>query len=1091
MKRILAILSLSVLFLGNFSANLSYSYSEQEDEAIEILWDELKKFNNNWWQSLVENVMWINSIKTLETDDDEDLETFTTYTVNVWWTDYTIKRWDTTYTDIIEWNGWDLMNNFSYRTLTIWDITIMDRNLWATDVWSYTNDWSSIAEENIPWSFGYYYQWWNNYWFKPGVTPEQSSSSVSSATDPYSSSIWRTINSWSSSALRWWYVWTDQGKQWPCPDNWHVPSIDEWKNLLTVLWNTSTDWKWLAQAIKLPAAGERSYSNLNFYSAGVNGYYWASLVSDRNYSKNLYFNESEVKSWSDSSRSFWFNIRCFKNTPIYDKVTFYPNWWAFSWMEKNETKKYEYSYNENWNIIPIYTIEIPNRESIDLSQQSWWMFAWRYTKDWIDWDWGEELNLQRPQAKRAYAKWLPFNDLDLDVIWLSGVKIMDRNMWAEAVAEWIFYWYGNVPHESNSLLGYFYQWWNNYWFTSSWDLLEGEGSNTQISNQFHSTNPWWPSNPFYNNVFIMRRYTTSYSRSVEDNRNLRWWSSVLDKDKKWPCPEWYHIPVKSERDFVKNSFMALKSDICDENSSQLWSCFARSLKLPYAGYRAYDYSRLRSQGGQGNYWLSTSYNKNKAYSFSFSDNALNISSDYITYGKSVRCFKDSLYRLTFNLDNWDKIVYSKKWRDPIYPYLKPEEQTRTNAEFLWRWELDRDDLFKFGPDVFLTWNVELYPKFKCNFWYTESQDWKSCDKIVVNYFSDNKLVASMSPVINSIEVPVTWETYSFTWENQFLEYKENDFLNILRQIQKPWYKIEWWYYSWMQEKFNYKTVSTWEVINVYAKWEPITYTISFNLNWWVGNINEVVATYWEQINLPTPARQWYVFKWWQSEDWIVFNWFISEWTWATTVDWSTIMLTAVWESIANSLSAWGWSTIKSVKAENEVTKLEHNSADIESSVVEESKSEYNTAVNEFKNDSKLQQRSLTRWEVAVMTNILLDVFPELINWKQEIDDVTNACSNYADEQKFSKDERKAITRLCKLSIMWIHADNNEPLDEFMVNQWTKNDEFSKVINRSISTYNEKDFTVVKDALKKLENSEENVEFWTVYDIFMSIKNIFS
>jgi hypothetical protein len=38
----------------------------------------------------------------------------------------------------------------------------------------------------------------------------------------------------------------------------------------------------------------------------------------------------------------------------------------------------------------------------------------------------------------------------------------------------------------------------------------------------------------------------------------------------------------------------------------------------------------------------------------------------------------------------------------------------------------------------------------------------------------------------------------------------------------------------------------------------------------------------------------------------------------------------------------------------------------------------------------------------------------------------------------------------------------------MVNEITKNDEFSKVINRSLSTYTEKDFSVVKDALKKLE-----------------------
>jgi hypothetical protein len=52
-----------------------------------------------------------------------------------------------------------------------------------------------------------------------------------------------------------------------------------------------------------------------------------------------------------------------------------------------------------------------------------------------------------------------------------------------------------------------------------------------------------------------------------------------------------------------------------------------------------------------------------------------------------------------------------------------------------------------------------------------------------------------------------------------------------------------------------------------------------------------------------------------------------------------------------------------------------------------------------------------------MTNILLDVYPQLIEGRTELDDITNACSNYTDEQNFTKDEKKAITRLCKLSIM--------------------------------------------------------------------------
>ena len=196
----------------------------------------------------------------------------------------------------------------------------------------------------------------------------------------------------------------------------------------------------------------------------------------------------------------------------------------------------------------------------------------------------------------------------------------------------------------------------------------------------------------------------------------------------------------------------------------------------------------------------------------------------------------------------------------------------------------------------------------------------------------------------------------------------------------------------------------------------------------------------------------------------------------------------------SSPAAWGWRAIISTKSEKKSAEQEHNSADTEKpeNTTTDNVKNSNPTVSENLKEQviKVQERSLTRWEVAVMTNILLDVYPQLTE-NRELNEVSKASENYADEQNFTKDEKKAITRLCKLSIMGIHADDNKPLDEFMVNEITKNDEFSKVINRSLSTYTEKDFSVVKEALKKLEWNEENVVFGTVYDVFMGIKNIFN
>ena len=190
-------------------------------------------------------------------------------------------------------------------------------------------------------------------------------------------------------------------------------------------------------------------------------------------------------------------------------------------------------------------------------------------------------------------------------------------------------------------------------------------------------------------------------------------------------------------------------------------------------------------------------------------------------------------------------------------------------------------------------------------------------------------------------------------------------------------------------------------------------------------------------------------------------------------------------------SAWGGRSITTKQESNVVTEQEHNSADIVEPETTQTSSETVKTPAIEEQVKKIEWRSLTRWEVAIMTNILLEVYPQLVEWKQELDDVTNACSNYVDEQNFTKDEKKAITRLCKLSIMWIHNDTNKPLEEFLVNSKSTNDEFSKVINRSIETYNEKDLSTIKDALKKLEWDEENVVFGTVYDVFMSIKTIFN
>ena len=138
--------------------------------------------------------------------------------------------------------------------------TIMDRNLWATTTWAWTN--AGIE------SYGYYYQWWNNYGFHVTWDIENIQNYDEANIDAtqygpgnyYSSSIfiiWNTFWEWASVwnyNLRWgeddtlqnnrWYdvennrVINAENRQWPCPSWYHVPSVWEWDAFIKT-WRTT------------------------------------------------------------------------------------------------------------------------------------------------------------------------------------------------------------------------------------------------------------------------------------------------------------------------------------------------------------------------------------------------------------------------------------------------------------------------------------------------------------------------------------------------------------------------------------------------------------------------------------------------------------------------------------------------------------------------------------------------------------------------------------------------------------------------------------------------------------------------------------
>ena len=1062
MKKLFWSISLSVLLFSTFIPSFTYATGEVEIQAQEILSDTLidsmNMFENSRWVTSLQqsqeavNLFWDQEEDQINTNEEADPK--------------------------IEYDNENKLITITSEKYNH-SITLKDKNVWAENVWDY---WDYLS---------------------------------------FSTTI--------------------------CPTWFHTPSKIEWENLIllySLIKNNESDF---ATDFKLPYAWAKQ--NWNFLGSTVSNlwYYWSS-TDWTGWDYNWFYTLIKKEDWTIQTDKYFpkwmfsLTIRCFKdNNEKIKLVKFNPNWWAFSGMRENKTKIIKYTYN--WDeIIPINNIQIPDRTSEDMSQQSGWMFAWWYTKDWTNNDWWEEFDISNPQTTTAYAKWLPFNDYTVNLVWTT-ITLMDRDLWAES----------NRDENYEKSEWFYYQWGNNYWFKEniiySWtEQIEG------ITNS-------WEWNQYYSNKFI--KGESNWIKNPELNT---WWTEdylALDEEKQWPCPRGYHIPNNYE--FYAAADLVLRQRvISDVNYTYCWPnpdnhCITMKLNLRPRWsitnewiYEPFTY-----------WWFRTSTHDiiNNKYYYSIWHNVTETTQ---ANAKNIRCFKNNntTNELKINITNDNIETKNLRWREPIGNYLKDLERIWYTLSW-WFYdekydeEVDLNEKIHETKRIFVKWNKNPRYTFIWNWWNIDwlkektikysfkyynwnlssksSYGWKKIEwaknlKVtlkktddrwnyhtlyIYNYIKTSNEITNdyiMSwKVWDIVDKLIEWDTIWFiiqqSWPPINMEIDINAYLwtesdEQISNIYKVWYSFSWWY-EWItgenneliisNKEFDFDNEPVTQDRTFYAKWNPNHYTIKFD-TW---DIEEINAIYWEKITLPQPKKDWYIFKWWKSEDWIIYNNIIPEWTWVTTEDWVTVTLTAQWELIpAITPSAWWGQSIAPTKKGTKVTEQEHNSADNEDQKVINTQTDTPTsntvATEEIKQQvKKVKDRSLTRWEVAIMTNILLEIYPQLVEWKQELADASNACSNYADEQNFTKDEKKAITRLCKLSIMWIHADNNKPLEEFLVNDKSTNDEFSKVINRSLSTYTEKDFSVVKDALKKLEWDEENVVFGTVYDVFMGIKNIFN
>lgn len=266
------------------------------------------------------------------------------------------------FTATLQWSD-SKMNSFKYSIVSVdrpeWltdedgpeSIVIMDRNLWAT-----TDDITSTG------SYGYKYQWWNNYWFANGCWTHECSDAVTSASidikplwnssydnSNYSSSPFVRVTSdpydywWDGSHDNlWWWAsdwsannrWANETKptdrRWPCPVWYHVPSAWEWW-LLIKYWaetnNKAYGWdQWLyglnawytqfEDDFNLPFAWWRGYTEAHLLQQWNMWFYRSSSPYNESWrrdARNVHLDSSSVYINDHSRRGNAYAIRCFRD----------------------------------------------------------------------------------------------------------------------------------------------------------------------------------------------------------------------------------------------------------------------------------------------------------------------------------------------------------------------------------------------------------------------------------------------------------------------------------------------------------------------------------------------------------------------------------------------------------------------------------------------------------------------------------------------------------------------------------------------------------------------------------------------------------
>lgn len=630
--------------------------------------------------------------------------------------------------------------------------------------------------------------------------------------------------------------------------------------------------------------------------------------------------------------------------------------------------------------------------------------------------------------------------------WTTTITILDRNLWATTTWTWCEDggWPNNPSYNPcpqwDSSFWYHFQWWNNYWFPSTGELSAYQKSTGKVESGSISI-------PYSSPVFIYG--WENDNNWLNDNIGNLWWWSENDNtynvnndtrkvtnatERKWPCPDGFHVPSRWELDKLY-SMMSNWDDY-----ATIRETVRNKLLMPYAGYRPSNNALVYNLGQIGRWSSSSPYSVDSTY-FLVLDKDRSFRVDYLprAYAFSVRCFYNQYTEYWAALPTeissisitW--ITLPVGWATPTLVWI--ESQTDWVS-------VVQSRPFDGWADVMIRFDVK---------WWHEQYD---------SFIAWNVYKLYMPLVVANGYTLTDWYTASFGNYDATVDYNTNQlvFEFTATEPAPTTYTVTW------------------------KNWETVLETDENVVEW---------ATPSYDGETPTKAATssyTYSFKWWSKDGTNVVDLTTETITDNTTYT-ALFDETAVQQSSSSSSSWWGgwwWKTVTKTDTKTDETKAEGTKQDENKS---EEKQEGNTENPEnTQNDSqKVLEDGLTQefhdaYDFAYKKWITTMPSAKEANMKGPLTRIAMAkmLSNYAInvlwkkpankivpkfpdiDEKLNEDYGWAVDLSYQLWIMWIWIEKFRPYD------LVPRSEFGTALSRMLFGLEDGDGVYYETHLKKLK-----------------------